>query len=213
VTGVARTRFALAARSLAAAAWFASWFFGVFPAAILWVSGRGVWPAFGWRQAVSLAVIALAHLVLLPQVVAFVRHGEGTHAPFDPPRRLVTRALYLRVRNPMYLTYVAIIAAEALFFESLALLAYAGAFWLLAHAFVVKLEEPGLDKRFGPAWRDYRSRVPRWLPRLRGGPPSLASGSLRAPSALAQSEDSERRTLPLDVRGSSDTNRNSRGTL
>ena len=61
----------------------------------------------------------------------------------------------------MYLAYTAIIAAEALFFESLALLAYAGVFWLLAHAFVVKVEEPGLDKRFGPAWRDYRGRVPR----------------------------------------------------
>ena len=197
MSGAPRTRFALAARSLLAAAWFAVWFFAVFPAAVLWATGRG-WPAvFGWRQAAALAVIALAHLVLLPQVAAFVRHGEGTHAPFDPPRRLVTRALYLRVRNPMYLVYTAIIAAEALFFESPALLAYTGVFWLLAHTFVVKVEEPGLEERFGPAWREYRSRVPRWLPRVR----------------KPQSPASERRTLPLDVRGSSDTNRNSRGTL
>jgi protein-S-isoprenylcysteine O-methyltransferase Ste14 len=196
VSGAPRKPAALAARSLLAAAWFAVWFFGVFPAGILWATGRGFSLAFGWRQAAALAVIALAHVVLLPQVVAFVRHGEGTHAPFDPPRRLVTGALYRRVRNPMYLAYTAIIAAEALFFESLALLAYAGVFWLLAHTFVVKVEEPGLDQRFGPAWRDYRSRVPRWVPRLEN-----------------QSAASERRTLPLDVRGSSDTNRNSRGTL
>jgi protein-S-isoprenylcysteine O-methyltransferase Ste14 len=190
-------------RSLLAAAWFALWFFGVFPAAILWAAGAGWPPSFGWRQGVAVAAIALAHVVLVPHVAAFVRHGHGTHAPFDPPRHLVTGALYLRVRNPMYLVYTAIIAAEALFFESFALLAYAGGFWLLAHAFVVKVEEPGLDRRFGAMWRDYRSRVPRWVPRC------------RAPSALAQSEDSgsERRTFPLDVRGSSDTNRNSRGTL
>jgi len=199
VSGAPRTRFALAARSLLAAAWFALWFFGVFPAAILWVTGRGWPPAFGWRQAAALTVIALAHLVLLPQVAAFVRHGEGTHAPFDPPRRLVTGALYLRVRNPMYLAYTAILAAEALFFESFALLAYAGVFWLLAHAFVVRVEEPGLERRFGPVWRDYRSRVPRWLPRLSRAQPS--------------DSEPERRTLPLDVRASSDTNRNSRGTL
>jgi protein-S-isoprenylcysteine O-methyltransferase Ste14 len=186
VSGAPRTRFALAARSLLAASWFALWFFGVFPAAILWAAGRGWPPAFGWRQWLALAVIALAHAVLLPQVVEFVRRGEGTHAPFDPPRRLVTGALYRRVRNPMYLAYTAIIGALALFFESPALFAYTGVFWLLAHTFVVKVEEPGLDRRFGPAWRDYRSRVPRWLPRL---------------------------TFPLDVRGSSDTNRNSRGTL
>jgi protein-S-isoprenylcysteine O-methyltransferase Ste14 len=192
VSAAPRTRLALAARSLLAAAWFALWFFGVFPAAILWVTGGGWPPSFGWRQAAALAVIALAHLVLVPHVAAFVRHGEGTHAPFDPPRHLVTGALYRRVRNPMYLTYTAIIAAEALFFESPALLGYAGAFWLLAHTFVVKVEEPGLEKRFGPAWRDYRSRVPRWLPRVR----------------KPQSSASERR-----MRGSSDTNRNSRGTL
>lgn len=29
------------------------------------------------------------------------------------------------------------------------------------------VEEPGLERRFGAAYGEYRANVPRWLPRLR----------------------------------------------
>ena len=34
----------------------------------------------------------------------------------------------------------------------------------LMHLFVVYVEEPKLERRFGQSYRDYTSRVGRWLP-------------------------------------------------
>jgi protein-S-isoprenylcysteine O-methyltransferase Ste14 len=41
---------------------------------------------------------------------------------------------------------------------------------LVAHAFIVTIEEPRLSERLGAAYDAYLRRVPRWVPRLGGGP-------------------------------------------
>ena len=104
-----RSRAALVWRSLAAALWFAGWFFVVFPGLVLWASGASFPPYLGLGAALGTSVILLAHYALLQHMAAFIEVGGGTHAPFDPPRRLVLRGLYRRVRNPMYLIYLTII--------------------------------------------------------------------------------------------------------
>ena len=35
----------------------------------------------------------------------------------------------------------------------------------LAHLQVVRVEEPLLEERFGQTYREYKERVPRWIPR------------------------------------------------
>ena len=41
---------------------------------------------------------------------------------------------------------------------------------LLAHLFVVFVEEPGLERRFGESYRRYKQSVNRWLPVLHSQP-------------------------------------------
>ena len=65
----------------------------------------------------------------------------------------------------MYLLYVAVVLGEALVFRSSVLVGWAAALWLLAHIFVVAVEERSLRRRFGSAYDDYCARVSRWLPR------------------------------------------------
>ena len=98
-------------------------------------------------------------------IAGFMFDGGGTPAPYDPPRRLVTGALYRRVRNPMYLAMLTVLAGQALVFASWPLAAWALFMWLVFHAFVVFYEEPTLHRLFGATYDDYRRRVPRWLPR------------------------------------------------
>jgi protein-S-isoprenylcysteine O-methyltransferase Ste14 len=158
----------LVLRSSAAWLWFALWFFVVFPGALLWASGAPLAPQPGAHLWAGLAVVLAAQAVVIAHVAAFVRRGRGTHAPFTPPSELVRWGLYTRTRNPMYLMYALVIAGEALAWRSFWVLAYALVFWLLAHLFVVRVEEPGLRARFGAAYDDYCAHVPRWIPRPGG---------------------------------------------
>jgi protein-S-isoprenylcysteine O-methyltransferase Ste14 len=57
------------------------------------------------------------------------------------------------------------VIGQAWVFGSLAVLAYAMAMAVTFHIFVISHEERTLRHRFGPADREYRRTVPRWLVR------------------------------------------------
>jgi protein-S-isoprenylcysteine O-methyltransferase Ste14 len=95
----------------------------------------------------------------------FAVRGRGTPAPWDAPRRLVVEGLYRRVRNPMYLGVLSIVAGEAVFFGSALLLGYGVLVFLAFHLRVVCHEEPALRRAFGDAYDAYCGAVGRWLPR------------------------------------------------
>lgn len=104
--------------------------------------------------------------MLLWCVWLFARIGRGTLAPWDPTQALVAAGPYAYVRNPMISGVIAAMVGEALWFRSPAIgwLALGG--FLLNHFYFIYSEEPGLEERFGAAYREYKARVPRWLPRL-----------------------------------------------
>jgi protein-S-isoprenylcysteine O-methyltransferase Ste14 len=118
----------------------------------------------GWR-ALGLVPLFAGVGVLLVCFAGFILEGRGTPAPYDPPRRLVTGALYQRVRNPMYVGVTTALVGEAILFGSVGILAWSLVLWLVFHLFVVLYEEPGLRDRFDGAYDDYLRRVPRWIPR------------------------------------------------
>jgi protein-S-isoprenylcysteine O-methyltransferase Ste14 len=116
-----------------------------------------------WAGPVPIAVGALGYLTC---ALDFAITGEGTPAPIDPPRTLVTRGFYRLVRNPMYLSVLSVLIGEAMLFGSATLLAFGMALAVVFHLFVVLVEEPGLRARFGTAYEEYCRRVPRWVPRV-----------------------------------------------
>lgn len=157
--------FWLSVKSAAAGVYFALMFFVVAPGAILYGTREDPFATGGTLSVAAGAIlIAVANAFVGRLVAAFVREGDGTHVPLDPPRNFVTTSAYRRTRNPMYLAYIAVVLGEALAFESLALVAYACALWVIAHFYVRYREEPLLERRFGDSYRDYMHRVPRWLP-------------------------------------------------
>ena len=103
-------------------------------------------------------------------ISTFATIGKGTPAPFDPPRRLVIRGPYRFVRNPMYIGAALALAGAALCYKSASLLAYAVAFLLLCHLFVLAYEEPTLRRIFGADYEAYCRRVSRWWPAARAAP-------------------------------------------
>ena len=73
---------------------------------------------------------------------------------------------YRHVRNPMISGVLLMLIAETLFFGSWPLLGWVVAFFLINTAYFFRVEEPGLERRFGEDYRRYTANVPRWIPRL-----------------------------------------------
>ena len=93
----------------------------------------------------------------------FIFDGRGTPTPMDPPRRMVAKGLYLKSRNPMYVSVLSAILGWALVYESLLLIYYGLTLFFLFDVFVVGFEEPTLQKKFPVAYPRYCKSVPRWI--------------------------------------------------
>lgn len=100
-------------------------------------------------------------------LAVFARDGEGTLAPWDPPRRLVVRGPYRHVRNPMISGVSIILFGEALLVASRPHLIWALMFLTINALYSPLFEEPQLRRRFGTAYDEYCRHVPRLIPRLR----------------------------------------------
>jgi protein-S-isoprenylcysteine O-methyltransferase Ste14 len=112
-------------------------------------------------------VLLLAGLTLMYSTIRlFATRGEGTLAPWDPPRKLVVDGPYRHVRNPMISGVWFVLAGEAVLLGSVGI-----ALWMAASAtanliYMPLSEEPGLERRFGEDYRAYKREVPAWIPRV-----------------------------------------------
>jgi protein-S-isoprenylcysteine O-methyltransferase Ste14 len=126
---------------------------------------RGSMPLGNFRYA-GLAVMLIGGLIYIWCAWDFTFAGRGTPAPIDPPKELVVRGLYRRVRNPMYIGVLSAVLGQAIWFESGAMLAYAGIVFVMFSSFVLLYEEPVLRRKFGDSYLRYCETVPRWIPRI-----------------------------------------------
>ena len=123
------------------------------------------------------ALLLVAGLVLFSTSLRkFATEGEGTLAPWDPPRRLVVRGPYRYVRNPMISGVVFVLFGEALVLLSRPHLVWALIFLGANFIYIPLLEEPGLRLRFEDSYVQYCRHVPRLIPRLRPWQPGDRSG-------------------------------------
>ena len=118
-------------------------------------------------RAAGAVLLGLGLLLFGATLRKFDRDGQGTLAPWDPPRRLVTRGPYAYVRNPMISGVLLVLLGEALVLFSRAHLEWALLFFAINAVYIPLLEEPLLRERFGEEYREYYRHVPRLLPRLR----------------------------------------------
>lgn len=110
--------------------------------------------------------LALAGAALFAWCVWLITNqGRGTIMPWDPSTRLVVRGPYRHMRNPMISAVLFMVAGQALIWGSWLTGALALFFFTVNHVYFILSEEPGLEKRFGESYREYKAHVPRWLPR------------------------------------------------
>lgn len=143
----------------------------VLPGLILWFSSfTGFLASYNWNvggfsEILGASLIFFGIVITWSCVSLFADFGDGTPAPWDPPKRLVMRGLYRYVRNPLVEGVFCILLGEALLLGSFPLLLWFLFFVSVNLAYTPLIEEPELLNRFGESFGSYRENVPRWLPR------------------------------------------------
>lgn len=136
---------------------------GTIPGALVWFEGKVF--LFSWfLSSFGVIIISLGAIVIYKTVALFTSYGNGTPAPYDPPKNFVVRGLYRHVRNPMMIGVFFVLMGEAFFFRSYLIFGW-GLFFMAANLIYVPFfEEPELLNRFGNPYLDYKKNVPRWFP-------------------------------------------------
>ncbi|MBM3597638.1 MAG: isoprenylcysteine carboxylmethyltransferase family protein [Alphaproteobacteria bacterium] len=123
------------------------------------------WPAAVSRQvaiALGLALIAAGGGIFVAAVVRMMR--VGTNVPtWRPTTALVTDGVFARSRNPIYVAFAFIHGGIAFAAGNAWMLVLLVPALALIHWGVVLREERYLERKFGAAYLDYKSRVRRWL--------------------------------------------------
>ncbi len=119
----------------------------------------------GVRLIAGIVLTGIGLYIMARTITGFFQIGKGTLAPRDPPRKLVITGMYAYVRNPMILGVITVVVGESLALSSLAIFGFAVFVFVLNTVYFIFSEEPGLEKRFGEEYREYKRNVPRWIPR------------------------------------------------
>lgn len=123
-----------------------------------WGSGRPSW----WNIA-GLGPVGVG-LLLVAWALAHHRRRMPTAVELDlSPKYLLMEGPYRYTRNPMYLGALTIWAGWALFYGSMVLVVVWVSLAIILHFAVIRREERALERRFGPAYLEYKRRVPRWF--------------------------------------------------
>lgn len=111
---------------------------------------------------IGFGLIALAGMFGGWAAWTFHRHETPIH-PFGTPRCLVTIGPYRYSRNPMYLSLLVMLLGIFVLLGSVTPLIALLAFETIISTRFIDPEERALERRYGDAYRRYKSTVRRWI--------------------------------------------------
>ena len=129
-------------------------------------------PYFGVSLPAWIRALGLMFLISGGLLVLACGGILGTRGIFETPgerffpKEFVAFGPFRYLRNPMSIGVVIVMLGLGLYESSVSILLFAVAMFLFLHLLVVYVEEPGLEKRFGESYREYKRSVNRWLPKF-----------------------------------------------
>lgn len=140
---------------------------GLFTAALMWLVARAM-PGLGFRIPahfpLSVMVAAAGAVIIAMGIVSF-RQAGTTVNPMKPESSssLVRTGMYAFTRNPMYLGFLLVLLAWAIYLSNALAFLFLPAFVFYMNRFQIEPEERALASLFGQEFVVYRSCVRRWL--------------------------------------------------
>ncbi len=127
-----------------------------------WPLGREPLTSARWLRLVGIA-IAVTGIGLDLAAMLAMRGARTNILPHRGADRLVTHGVFAFTRNPIYLGNTLLLIGVGLALPSAWMIAGALVAAALVDRLAIRREEQHLATRFGPAFADYASRVPRWI--------------------------------------------------
>lgn len=120
-----------------------------------------------WAFVSTVSIILSAPLLLMAFYSTLWSAGKfflskASPVPMNPPRKLIVTGLYRYTRNPMQSGVYGILIGMAILLRSPGLAILAAVWIALLTWWLVTIEEPELEKRFGQDYIEYKKRVPRF---------------------------------------------------
>jgi protein-S-isoprenylcysteine O-methyltransferase Ste14 len=121
-----------------------------------------------WMAVVGVLLMAAGAVLTFACFGLFSASGAlSPHAHFPDPEAFISWGPYKYVRNPMTKGGWTVLCGWGFYQLSPAILLFALLMAALLHLFIVFVEEPKLERRFGESYREYKRRVNRWIPSWR----------------------------------------------
>jgi protein-S-isoprenylcysteine O-methyltransferase Ste14 len=118
-----------------------------------------------WMAFVGIVLMAAGMALGFVCFALFAVGGALTEGPnFPDPTVFIESGPYRYVRNPMAAALLTTILGWGCFERSASIVLFALVMAGVMHLFVVFVEEPKLERRFGKSYLAYKSRVKRWMP-------------------------------------------------
>ncbi len=115
-----------------------------------------------YTEIIGFLLILLGSLICLKAMYDLAKE-RGTTTLLKRSKRLVKRGIYGRVRNPIYVGVLIILAGIFFIYPSIATFIYIILMFTGLHLWLVKVEEPLLRREFGKEFEEYKRDVPRWF--------------------------------------------------
>ena len=115
-----------------------------------------------YTEIIGFLLILLGSLICLKAMYDLAKE-RGTTTLLKRSKRLVKRGIYGRVRNPIYVGVLIILAGIFFIYPSITTFIYIILMFTGLHLWLVKVEEPLLRREFGKEFEEYKRDVPRWF--------------------------------------------------
>ena len=133
---------------------------------LLWQSKFWARTPENWRMALSVCFLVSAGLLSWTAVRALGRQLR-IDAGLNPDHELVRSGVYRLVRHPIYTSMLCLLLGTGFMITPPPMLLLSTLLFMIGTEIRVRIEDGLLASRFGDQFRDYRRRVPAYIPFLK----------------------------------------------